>query len=344
MVPRSSASSPLFFACLLVGSTSLVAACGTTSSRETFAQEDAGDVTGDFAPSEPPPEVDHFANDPPPQWCGPKNGTKPPPAPGGTEACPSDKNKPGCACDVVGEKAACWTGLRANRTLGVCKDGVATCTQIDENTRGWGPCEGQVLPVKGETQGKDACKCFSEGQWKIDNVVPCTIDYGSVSYMVSTVIDSATGKPKCPEYPAGTTAPTKPTSPWSKASLKVDCAGSYELCYEIKAGDVKNPSTSDCSLAKVCQKAEYLEAGVEQPLGNLPAWVATDTACVAKSRALGGYGEMTVKGLSVHCDAIDDGNGNPYMFLRIGYCPEKCAQNPSLPECKACQQGGSGEF
>jgi hypothetical protein len=350
MAPRTHALSPspgllFFFGTLAVAS--LVAACGS-SSRSTFAgEEDAGggEPTGEFAPTEPAPEVDPYANDPAPKWCGPKDGAKPPPTPTGTESCPSDKNKPGCACDDVGKKAACWTGLRANRGLGVCKDGVTTCRQLDENTKGWGPCEGQVLPTKGETQGKNACKCFSAGQWKLDNVVPCTLDYGNVSYIVSTVIDSTTGKPKCPEYtPGAPPPPPMPPSPWSGASLEVDCAGEYELCYEIKAGDVNKPLASDCSLTKVCQKAKYLTAGVEQTLGTLPAWVATDTACVAEWRAKGGYGEMTVKGLSVRCDAIDDGSGNPYMFLRVGYCPEKCSTNPALPECKTCQQGGNGQF
>lgn len=345
MALRSRASSRFLVAFVLAGTAALLAACGATG-RETFAGDDGGAEApvGDFAATEPAPDVDHYASDPPPKWCGPSDGAKPPPAPTGTEACPSDKNKPGCACDAVGKTAACWTGLRANRGLGVCKDGVTTCTQLDENTRGWGACEGQVLPTKGETKGKSACTCFSEGQWKIDNAVPCTLDYGTASYMVSTVRD-ANGQPQCPDQVAGALPPpAKPASSWSGASLKVDCAGAYELCYEIKAGDVNHPSASDCTLAKVCQQAEYVTAGVEQKLGSLPSWVATDTACVAKWRSQGGYGEMTVKGLSVRCDAIDDGNGNPHVFNRIAYCPEKCQTSPTLPECKACAAGGSGQF
>lgn len=341
---RAHASRRFLFAFVLAGTATLVAACGTTT-RETFAGDDAGEApAGEFGPTEPPPEVDHYANDPPPKWCGPNDRAKPPPAPGGTEACPSDKNKPGCACETVGKKVACWTGLRANRGLGACKDGVTTCAQLDENTRGFGPCEGQVLPTEGETKGKSACTCFSEGQWKIDNAVPCTIDYGNAAYMVSTVLD-VNGKPRCPDQvPGSPPPPAKPSASWSSASLVVDCAGAYELCYEIKAGDVNQPSPSDCTLAKVCQKAEYVTAGVEQKLGTLPSWVAADAACVAKWRTKGGYGEMTVKGLSVRCDAIDDGNGNPHVFNRVGYCPEKCQTSPTLPECAACAQGGSGQF
>ena len=54
---------------------------------------------------------------------------------------------------------------------------------------------------------------------------------------------------------------------------------------------------------------------------------------------------MTVKGVSVRCDAIDDGKGAPEVFLRLGYCPERCAGNTTLPECKLCNgQGGDGQF
>ena len=51
---------------------------------------------------------------------------------------PDDKNKPGCGCDTVGATAACWTGLRVNRHNGVCKDGMTTCMQINENTKAVG--------------------------------------------------------------------------------------------------------------------------------------------------------------------------------------------------------------
>jgi hypothetical protein len=303
-------------------------------------------VEGDFGETAPPPEVDHYASDPPPKWCGPKNGQKPPPPPGGTEACPSDKNKPGCACETVGEKTACWTGLRANRKLGICKDGVTTCTQLSETVRGWGPCEGQVLPNAGSTEGAAACKCFSAGQWKIDNVAPCTVPYpGGSSYLVSTIVDPKTGKAECPDIaPGSLPPPSKPISDWSTSSLKVDCAGQYNLCFELKAGDAENPSASDCTLTKVCVDAEYTRENVEQKLPNLPSWVSTNTTCAQRWRTVGGYAEMSVKGLSVRCDAIDDGKGNPYVFTRLSYCPEKCAITPSLPECAKCKAGGNGSF
>lgn len=332
----------LRFCCAAAAALSLAAACSSTTTRQGFTPEPTEGPASDFGATAPPPEVDHYANDPPPRWCGPATGETPPPPPGGTEQCPDDKNKPGCACDTVGETAACWTGLRANRGLGICKDGVTTCTQISENARGWGPCEGQVLPTTGSTTGKLACKCFSEGQWKLDNVVPCTVPDPAGAYVVSTVI-GASGKPECPPLVAGS-PPKKPSTPWSASTLTVDCAGHYELCYEIKAGDAKAPKASDCSITKTCVTVDYTKPGAAQKLPVLPAWVSSNTSCANKWAQSGGYAEMTVKGLSVRCDAIDDGAGAPYVFNRVSYCPAKCADDPSLPECKVCAQGGSGEF
>jgi len=315
------------------------AAC--TSTKQGFVTPGPAEEepSGDFGETAPPPEEDLYAKDPPPRWCGPAGGAAAPPLPGGTEACPSDKNKPGCACDTVGEKAACWTGLRKNRKLGICKDGTTTCTQLTENTRGWGPCEGEVLPAPGMTTGKSACNCFSEGEWKLDNVVPCT----GADYVVSTVLDATTGAPACPFMAPGST-PKKPPGAWSQAALTVDCAGHYELCFELKAGKVTTPLDTDCSIARVCVTTDYTKAGVSQKLPPLPSWISTNTACLQRWKSVGGYAEMTVKGLSVTCDAIDDGTGAPLVFNRLGYCPESCQANPSTPECKDCQTGGSGEF
>ena len=60
----------------------------------------------------------------------------------------------------------------------------------------------------------------------------------------------------------------------------------------------------------------------------------------------GGYGEMTVKGLSVLCDEISE-NGQPYVFHRVQYvqyCKSECQTNPTAPGCESCMLGGSGDF
>jgi hypothetical protein len=312
----------------------------------------SGGFDGGFGNSDSghPDAGDLYANDPPPKYCGPDSGGTPPPPITGTPECPSDKNKPGCACTNVGEEASCWTGLRVNRNLGICKDGKTKCVQIKENTAQWSSCEGEVLPDPSAKKGKQACRCFSQGQWKLQNTSPCFIDYvdsggkPNGTYALSTVVDGA-GKASCPNITDPTPPPAKPGSDWTTDTITADCAGRFSLCYTLKAGNFDAPSPSDCTLVKLCTpQTEYLKENVEQPFPNLPAWVSPDPACAKKFKDSGGYGEMTVIGESVLCDKIDDGAGNPYMFNRVKYCEFICNSQPTLPQCNNCQQGGSGQF
>lgn len=350
----------------------IVVACGSSDGSEFpdgVDPNDSGTSSGTIGGEGGKPDGgDPFANDPPPKWCGPP-GQPEPPKPGGTEACPDDKNKPGCGCTNLGEKAPCWTGLRANRNLGACKDGQTVCQQINENTKAWGPCEGQVLPASGVTKGAAACKCFSAGQWKIANLSPAFITYNGFggadgTYAVSTYLDGA-GKSAVPQYPAGTPPPPapEPGKIWSTDTLKVDCAGHFKLVLRIRQGVFETPNeATDCILAEIPSEADYVKENVEQPWPDLPGWPSAaqlaDAAFMAKSHACAekwkaipdtqsaGYAEMVVKGLSVRCDAIDDGKGGDLVFNRVKYCPAICRkpENASLPECVACQQSGQGQF
>ena len=344
----------------------VVAACGSDGDS-TFGDPDAtgpGLDDGSFNPNTKPDGGDPFANDPPPSYCGPSPQSAPP-KPGGTADCPDDKNKPGCGCTTAGETAACWTGLRANRNLGICKDGVTTCAQKDENTKAWGPCEGQVLPVAGQTKGAPACKCFSLGKWDLKNLSPCFQEFCSVDpgagpcpaassrlFAVSTFDEGTGAKCTAAVAPPPGGVPATPPGPWTTDTLTVDCAGHFKVCYELKAGDFANPQATDCSLTKQCVEGEYLKENVPQPFPPLPAWVSPDQACARKWNATGGYGEMTVVGESVRCDKIDDGAGSSFVFNRVKYCPSLCREqdsngvfvNKDKPECQNCGQGGSGQF
>ncbi len=345
-----------------------LSACGTSGDSTFGDGVDAGDPLGgqnnqdgSFGPSDAGPlDPDaFFAKDPPPMWCGPDGGGTPPVTPGGSVDCPDDKNRQGCPCSEAGAPAPCWPGLRANRGMGVCVDGVTTCTRTGEFGGVWGPCVGYTLPTPGATSGKAACKCFSEGQWKIENLIPyfeTFKGYGASvdgTYAISTYQDSA-GKSTFPAFPAKP-PPAKPTEPWSADTLKVDCAGHFKLCYELKAGDAKSPLASDCSIVKVCtDEFDYAKADVEQALPKLPGWLApatgapsaAATACADSFHDNGGYGEMSVVGKSVLCDAIDDGSGQPLVFNRIQYCKAICSTPDagSDPSCASCGQDGSGVF
>ncbi|MFH2004985.1 MAG: hypothetical protein ABI333_00230 [bacterium] len=294
--------------------------------------------------AQPAPNWDaFFAADPPPQYCGPGS----PDAavlPGGTPECPDDKNREGCPCAPHGATAPCWPGLRVDRNRGICQDGVTTCLYFNEFVGQWGPCEGYVLPVPGATLGPQACNCFSMGSWEIDNLSPCFVTYnGNQIYAVSTF--DAGGGAQCPtNLPQNPPPNPEPGYDWSANRLNVDCAGQFELCYTLRAGDENNPDpVNDCVVVSVCVDAWYDTPGVVQDLPNLPGWTSSNTTCAAQFANSGGYGEMSVVGLSVECEDIDD-NGSAYIFHRIGYCPLSCNTNPSAPECQNCGNGGSGSF
>lgn len=306
----------------------------------------------DAGPEGPPdvgPNPDaFFADDPPPMVCLEDGGMGPPvDPPGGTPECPDDKNREGCRCDTPGETAACWPGLRANRNRGICRDGTTTCEAFDEFTGRWGACRGYVLPTEGATRGPAACRCFSMGQWQIDNLSPCFVDYGARGvYAVSTYVDGA-GRSQCPTLPSGASPPPAPQAgtSWSTDRLTVDCEGRFELCYTLRAGNADTASPSDCVLARVCTgDFWYSTRDALQELPPLPSWTSPDSACARSFRDSGGYGEMSVLGLSVECDPVDDGSGAEYVFNRVNYCPLSCNTNPTAPGCERCMMGGSGTF
>ena len=339
---RPSTSSVI--AALSVAAALVAAACGSSSSSLfNPSGTDSGVAQPPFTGSllDAGFSLDALAAaDPPNQWCGPEGGAPPPEALGGSPDCPTDKNLQGCPCGTVGQTAACWPGLRANRDVGQCKDGVATCTETGEVGSSWGPCVGAVLPTPGATSGPAACGCFSEGQWHIENLIPYFITFSDgKTYSMSTSQDPDGG---ATVFPVVTTnepePPPMPTDVWSKDDLTVDCAGTFTLCYELKAGDYNNPLATDCSLSKVCLPSTYYStADVKQEFPVLPSWYedGTHTACADSFHNTGGYGEMSVVGVSNLCQHIDDGKGDSFVFHRIQYCSVGATN---------CGQDGSGTF
>jgi len=282
-----------------------------------------------------------FLNDPPPMYCGPDGGTPQAPVEG-TLACPSDKNREGCPCPEAGMQAPCWPGLRVHRNQGICEDGTTVCQAVPEFGLRWGECEGYVLPEEGASAGPEACGCFSSGTWAIDNIAPCIFEAGSGNvYLYSSKLKSNGG------LDCGSNVPEPPPAPdadWSESTLNIDCAGQFELCYTIKAGDVSSPRDDDCVITQHCVDVWYPEAGATQALPPIPSWSSSNTECGAEFLERGGYGEMSVIGVSVACDAVEDPDGSPYVFHRTNYCPPSCADTPDTPECQQCRIGGSGMF
>lgn len=334
----------------------LVVACASEPPSEfTNGGPDAGSSSfvpeNGFGPSNEGNQQkdDLYANDPPPPWCGPGGDPAPPP-PGGTLECPDDKNKPGCGCSNEGEKAACWTGLRKHRNVGVCKDGETTCRRKSETGFAWGPCEGEVLPVSGATKGKEACTCFSAGQWKLANLSPCTMSYTEGNKTTISAVSTIL-KGNSVECPAKNPPTAPPAEAWSTSTLNVDCAGHFKLCLRIRHGSFENPSPNDCIIGESCAEGDYKTPNEDQQWPDLPGWLGKDTACAKKwyetpDDKSAGYAEMIVKGQSVRCDPIDDGAGNDLVFNRVKFCPSMCNEpaNANHPECVSCRQGGQGDF
>jgi hypothetical protein len=299
-----------------------------------------GGYDGGVPPADLKFDSDAFwAKDPPPMYCALDGGAFPPPmVPGGTPDCPDDKNREGCPCPKDGMTAACWPGLRANRNLGICMDGTTTCQAFGELGLAWGPCMGYVLPDPNGT-GKSACTCFSGGQWAIANLSPCFYDSGGgpgSAGATSTVVMN--GQAQCIGQMGML---VKPNAPWSPDTVTTDCEGHFKMCYTLKAGDGNKPLAQDCVLTKVCVEADYTMINQAQKFPDLPAWVAgapADIACATAFAQKGGYGEMSVDGITIMCDKVQK------VFNRVIYCPLSCNMNPNDPMCKNCMQGGGGNF
>jgi hypothetical protein len=132
-----------------------------------------------------------------------------------------------------------------------------------------------------------------------------------------------------------------PASPWSPDRLTVDCSGSFELCFTLKAGDFDAPAASDCLVGASCVQAWIDAPGVTQELPPLPAWLGSDTACAKQFRDSGGYAEMSVHGLSLACDELGS-SVDPYIFNRVKYCAAGCTAG--APGCTGCSAGSGGSF
>jgi hypothetical protein len=175
----------------------------------------------------------------------------------------------------------------------------------------------------------------------LSNLVPCIQNSAKGVFIYSSHPDDEHGF-ECSAVSGARQA--APVEDWSDSTLEVECAGQFKLCYTMKAGRASQPKPSDCTLMHSCIDVWYGDAGELQELPALPGWAASDAACAKRFVDVGGYGEMSVIGLSAECDPVDDGHGAPYVFLRTGYCDSACASTPDADGCRECSSNGSGNF
>ncbi len=161
-----------------------------------------------------------FEMDPPLMYCGFDGGTGDSGI-GGTPMCPSDKNREGCPCTDPGMTAPCWPGLRADRNIGICHDGTTTCESSGEGLGSeWGICNGYQLPTS-DAGGSTACKCFSSGQWLINNLSPCFEGtQGGSTYTAASTSQGAGGAVVCPPAAGAnwSTDSATPRGPWTSTT------------------------------------------------------------------------------------------------------------------------------
>ena len=83
-----------------------------------------------------------------------------------------------------------------------------------------------------------------------------------------------------------------------------------------------------------------------QTLPPLGPWLSDDLACAQQFNDSGGYGEMSVVGVTLDCQSIG-AMDHPYVFNRVPYCPSCCNDGSGCSsgfDCSACMTGGSGGF
>lgn len=236
-------------------------------------------------------------------------------------------------------------------------DGTTTCT--GEEIPVWGPCVGEIDPDPAVTRGPATCNCFSMGTWTIANTSPCFIftdtNYTTVSGATSSVLSGTSVSCGTPATPLRPPAPT-----WSTDSLRVDCGGTFHVCYRLRAFATAAAAMShtvapgDCVMAEPCVDAIVPpgSSATDVTLPPIPGW-ATSTpaqnACAQEFVNNGGYAEMVVSGTSYECQDFAQGMSTGFVFNRVDYCPAACS-NPTIPVgsrpaiCAMCGNGSSGSF
>jgi hypothetical protein len=69
----------------------------------------------------------------------------------------------GCSCSS-GQTQACWPGVRMQRGVGACRDGVQRCIVDDSEFPKWGPCTGAVLPEADSSDDGIDQDCDGQGE------------------------------------------------------------------------------------------------------------------------------------------------------------------------------------
>jgi len=192
--------------------------------------------------------------------------------------------------------------------------------------------DGESLAIDDSSSTNPDCPCRLATQ--LDNLALC-VSPGTAfapSHVYSSSLDATTQAPSC--EPWRDPQPV-PTGVWSGVKVSSACEGTAQLCVSIRAGDVKNLSAEDCTLATRCTSIAYTTPNQILQVLPLAGWTAESSGCAQRQEQTGAYLEFTVQS-----DALGCGMGVD-QTTRIGICPARCRSDPKGSGCDVCGTGAT---
>jgi hypothetical protein len=190
-------------------------------------------------------------------------------------------------------------------------------------------CGDESLASEGGSSNPD-CPCRLATQ--LDNLALCVSPRTAFaeSHVYSSSLDATTQAPSC--EPWRNPQPV-PTGAWSGVKVSSACEGTAQLCVSIRAGDVKNLSAEDCTLATRCTSIAYTTPNQILEVLPLAGWTAESSGCAQRQEQTGAYLEFTVRSEGLGCGMGVD------QTTRIGVCPARCQSDPKATGCDVCGSG-----
>jgi hypothetical protein len=192
--------------------------------------------------------------------------------------------------------------------------------------------DGGSLATEGSSSTMRDCACRLATQF--DNLALCVSPSTAFapSHVYSSSWDATTQAPGCEPWRNPQPAPT---AAWTGLKVSSACQGTAQVCVSIRAGDVKNLSADDCTLATRCSSITYTTPN--QIVESLPlaGWTAESSGCAQRHEQTGAYLEFTVQSDTLGCGMGVD------QTIRVGVCPARCQTDPKGAGCEVCGSGAT---
>jgi len=186
------------------------------------------------------------------------------------------------------------------------------------------------LETEGSSSMTPDCACRLATQF--DNLALCVSPSTAFapSHVYSSSWDATAKVPAC--EPWRDPQPV-PVAAWTGVKVSSACQGSAELCVSIRAGNAKQLSADDCTLATRCSSIAYTTPNQIVDVAPLTGWTAESSGCALRHEQVGAYLEFTVQSETLGC-----GMGAA-QTTRVSVCPARCQANPAGSGCDVCGNG-----